>query len=175
MNKIMYSLLIICLSLMFSACSGNKPDSTAPQGPALPAVQKKAEKVEPVVAPEEVEKEQYQVAGVRDPFLPFMGNTPSEPGMPGDLSKGPDTLQKVSLSQVFLVGVITGKQNKALIQEASGMGYIISEGMLIGENNGIVTRITKDGVIIKQHFKDYMGRVNTREVVLSLKKEEEVK
>ncbi|MCK7509136.1 MAG: hypothetical protein MZV70_37265 [Desulfobacterales bacterium] len=40
------------------------------------------------------------------------------------------------------------------------MGYIITEGTLIGENNGIVTRVAKDGVTIKQHFKDYMGRVN---------------
>jgi Tfp pilus assembly protein PilP len=55
------------------------------------------------------------------------------------------------------------------------MGFIITEGTLIGENNGIVTQVSKDGVTIKQHFKDYMGRVTTREVVLALKKEEGVK
>jgi len=70
------------------------------------------------------------------------------------------------------VGVILGKQSKALIQDTSGMGYIVGEGMLIGENNGVVTKITKDSVTVKQHFKDYMGRVTTREVVLALRKEE---
>ena len=88
---------------------------------------------------------------------------------------GPDTLQRLSISQVYLVGVILTKQNRALIQDSSGMGYIITEGTLIGENSGIVTKIAKDGITIKQHFKDYMGRVTTREVVLALKKEEGVK
>jgi Tfp pilus assembly protein PilP len=54
------------------------------------------------------------------------------------------------------------------------MGYIIKVGTLIGENSGIVTKIEQDSVIVKQHFKDYMGRVNTREVILSLRKQEGV-
>lgn len=169
MNKIMYSLLIIGLSGILFACTGGQQGSTEVKSPSAPHVPKKAEKVQPIVVPEEVKKPEYQVVGVRDPFLPFEGVTPGESGV---LSKESDPLQRLSLSQIYLVGVIIGKQSKALIQESSGMGYIISEGTLIGENNGIVTKIAKDGVTIKQHFKDYMGRVNTREVVLSLKKEE---
>jgi Tfp pilus assembly protein PilP len=174
MNRIVYSLLIMGLSGLLFACSGSQPGSTAPKGPSLPAVQKKAEVVQPVLVQEEAKKDEYQVVGIRDPFQPFEGITPGQPGTSGEL-KGSDPLQRLALSQIYLVGVITGKQNKALIQDSSGMGYIISEGMLIGENSGIVTKVAKDGVTIKQHFKDYMGRVNTREVVLSLKKEEGVK
>jgi Tfp pilus assembly protein PilP len=81
-------------------------------------------------------------------------------------------LQNVTLGQISLVGVVLDKDPKALVQDASNMGYIVKEGMQIGENSGIVTKINSNGVTIKQQFKDYMGKVNTREVVLTLKKEE---
>jgi type IV pilus assembly protein PilP len=176
MNKIMYSLLIVGLSGALFACSGNEQPTTVASNPIPhpPAVQKKAEVVKPVLAPEEEKKPEYQVIGVRDPFQPFAGITPTGAGQGGS-SMGPDTLQRLSMSQIYLVGVIMSKQNRALVQDTTGAGYIITEGTLIGENNGIVTKITKDSLTIKQHFKDYMGRVTTREVVLALRKEEGVK
>ncbi len=168
MNRLIYSLLIIGLTGVILAGAGCKQPSQTPQ--ALPqATQKKAEVVKPVLAQQEEKKIEYQVIGVRDPFQPFAGINPGEAGT------GPDALQRLSISQVYLVGVIQSKKNRALIQDSSGMGFIITEGTLIGENNGIVTQVSKDGVTIKQHFKDYMGRVTTREVVLALKKEEGVK
>ncbi len=171
MKKLLNSLLMAGLIGILFACTGGH-ESTGAKKPDIQPVQKKTEKVQPIAIQEEVKKPEYVVTGVRDPFQPYEGINPS--GAAGDLSKI-DPLQQLSLSQIYLVGVITGTKNKALIQDSSGLGYIIGEGMLIGENNGIITRITKEGITIKQHFKDYMGRVNTREVVLSLKKEEGVK
>ncbi len=173
MKKIIYSLLIVGLSGLLFACTGGQQSPTTATSQTPPAVKKKAEMVKPVLVQEEEKKPEYQVTGVRDPFQPFQGITPGEAGPGG--SMGPDTLQRLSISQVYLVGVILTKQNRALIQDSSGIGYIITEGTLIGENSGIVTKIAKDGITIKQHFKDYMGRVTTREVVLALKKEEGVK
>lgn len=174
MKKITYSLLIVGLSGILFACTGGQQSSTVATSQTPHAtVKKKAEMVKPVLVQEEEKKPEYQVTGVRDPFQPFQGINPGEAGPGG--SMGPDALQRLSISQVYLVGVILTKQNRALIQDSSGMGYIITEGTLIGENSGIVTKIAKDGITIKQHFKDYMGRVTTREVVLALKKEEGVK
>jgi len=138
----------------------------------------KVEAEKPVPVLEQVEEQkppEYQVVGVRDPFQPFAGLKPAESMISGEIGKGVDPLQQLSLAQLYLVGVIMGKQNKALLQDTTGLGYIVHEGTLIGENNGVVTKITKDSVTVKQHFKDYMGRVSTREVVLALRKEEGVK
>ena len=168
MNKFISSLLVVGLAGAVLVSSGCKKPSEAPQT-SIPKFQKKAEVVKPVLVQEEAKKPEYQIIGVRDPFQPFAGINP------GELGTGPDALQRLSISQVYLVGVIQSKKNRALIQDSSGMGFIITEGTLIGENNGIVTKISKDGVTIKQHFKDYMGRVTTREVALALKKEEGVK
>ncbi len=174
MKRIIYSFLIVLLTGTLFALPGCKQPSPATTGqPPHRAIQKKAEVVTPVLAQEEEKKPEYQIIGIRDPFQPFAGINPGEIGQGSD--KGPDALQRLSISQVYVVGVILSKQNRALIQDSSGMGYIITEGTLIGDNNGIVTRVAKDGVTIKQHFKDYMGRITTREVVLALKKEEGVK
>lgn len=166
------SVLIIILSVGVVACSkgGDQPQQAA-QVPSPDAVVAKQEKVAPVLEQEEQRKPAYQVIGLRDPFQPFESSLTPEEEAKRNIT---DPLQKLSLSQVGIVGVIMGKEKRALIQESSGMGYIVKEGTLVGENSGIVTGITPDGVTIKQHFKDYMGRVNTREVVLSLKKEEGV-
>jgi len=173
MNRILPSLLVIGLSLVLTSCDPDRQPASTAATAQQPVVSKKAEVVKPVLAQEEEQKKPaYQVIGIRDPFQPFSGINPLDSAM-GGLSGDP--LQRLSVAQVYLVGVILGKQNRALIQDTSGMGYIVTEGTLVGENNGIVTKVTKDSVTVKQHFKDYMGRVSTREVVLALRKEEGVK
>ncbi|HQG32652.1 MAG TPA: pilus assembly protein PilP [Deltaproteobacteria bacterium] len=165
------STLIAILSVGVVACSGGGNPSTQTASSASPnAGSAKQEKVLPVLAPEEQMKPAYQIMGLRDPFLPFETSLSAEEARKNII----DPLQRLSLSQVGIVGIILGKDKRALIQEASGIGYIVKEGTLLGENSGIVTAITADGVTVKQHFKDYMGRVTTREIVLSLKKEEGV-
>lgn len=165
--------LIVILSMCVVACSGEEQQSApAQKSPTVNTAVAKQEKVKPVLVPEEQKKPQYQITGIRDPFQPFARSTQGE--LSEEKSSITDPLQKLTLSQIELVGVILGKEKRALIEESSGMGFIIKEGTLIGENSGIVTSILKEGVTVKQHFKDYMGRVNTREVILSLRKQEGV-
>jgi Tfp pilus assembly protein PilP len=161
--------LVIILSVSVVGCSGGGTDSKSAANKAVPKAAVAKPTIQPVMTPVEQKKPEYLVTGLRDPFLSF-----EKPMTKEDLKTAKDPLQKLSLSQIYIVGVIMGKDRRALIQESSGMGFIIKEGTLVGENQGIVTAIRPAGVTIKQHFKDYMGRVNTREVVLSLKKEEGV-
>jgi Tfp pilus assembly protein PilP len=177
MKRSLSFLLTVSLILSMASCTGGS-GTPSRKNPKLAHPADKAESVKPVQAADQVEEPkipEYQVTGVRDPFQPFAGIRPEGSSITGEIGKGVDPLQKISIAQLYLVGVIMGKQKKALLQDTSGMGYIVNEGTLIGENNGVVTTITKDSVTVKQHFKDYMGRVSTREVVLGLRKEEGVK
>jgi Tfp pilus assembly protein PilP len=166
MNKDILIALLIGITLIFSGCSGKK-DATSTDS-MLAAKAKGVQKLKPVITQVVEQKKEYIVQGVRDPFQAY------ELIKLEDLSKmtAAYILQNITLGQVSLVGVILDKDPKALVQDASNTGYIVKEGMQIGENSGIVTKINSNGVTIKQHFKDYMGKVNTREVVLTLKKEE---
>lgn len=167
MKRVILIVALLLFALGMNGCPTKAKQEGAGAKPGLPAEAKKAQQIKPVLVSEEKQRPEYVVVGVRDPFQAYEISKPEEVG-----ATGTDPLQRISLSQVELVGVILGKEPKALVQDNSKMGYIIKEGTLIGENSGIVTDISKNGVTIKQHFKDYMGRVNTREVVLSLRKEE---
>ena len=60
-------------------------------------------------------------------------------------------LQKVDLSQLKLVGIIRASSgNRAMVEEASGRGYVIKKGAFIGINCGMVGQILKDRVIVDE-------------------------
>ena len=60
-------------------------------------------------------------------------------------------LQKADLSQLKLVGIICASSgNRAMVEEASGRGYVIKKGTFIGINCGKVGRILKDRVIVNE-------------------------
>lgn len=60
-------------------------------------------------------------------------------------------LQKADLSQLKLVGIICASSgNRAMVEEASGRGYVIEKGTFIGINCGRVGRILKDRVIVNE-------------------------
>lgn len=165
MNKYLLMTIVIGFALAFSGCGGKDEGSKVSPTAVKPKI---TQNLKPVTTQAVEPKAAYTVQGVRDPFQPY------EIIKADDLARmsASDVLQNITLGQISLVGVILGRNPEALVQDAGNTGYIIREGMHIGENSGIVTKISSDGVTIKQHFKDYMGKVNTREVVLTLKKEE---
>ena len=60
-------------------------------------------------------------------------------------------LQKADLSQLKLTGIICASSgNRAMVEEASGKGYVIEKGTFIGINCGRVGRILKDRVIVNE-------------------------
>ncbi|MBW1840493.1 MAG: pilus assembly protein PilP, partial [Deltaproteobacteria bacterium] len=55
------------------------------------------------------------------------------------------------MSQLKLVGIIQAESgNRALVEEASGKGYVISKGTYIGTHTGRVDRILPHGVIVDE-------------------------
>ncbi len=80
-------------------------------------------------------------------------------------------LEKVDLSQLKLVGIIRSETgNRALVEEASGKGYIITKGTYIGIKSGRVTDILKDKVIIEEEEDDFSGETKTRRTEMKLQR-----
>ncbi|GBC63265.1 hypothetical protein DENIS_4259 [Desulfonema ishimotonii] len=109
-----------------------------------------------------------------DPFSPlFRDESGKSPVPPGPVNGGgPEPpaptrrlspLEKLDLSQLKLVGIIWAKNgNKALVEEATGKGYIINRGTYIGINSGQVVDILKDRVIVEEKDVDGLGKVSKR-------------
>ena len=83
----------------------------------------------------------------------------------------PTPLEKVSLGQLKLVAIIRApNENKALVQEATGKGYIVKKGTYIGLNSGKIAQILKDSIIIEEEVEDVYGKVTVSKKSLKLQK-----
>lgn len=164
--------LLIVILFLIGGCGGSTPPSLPQKDkPSLPA-KKEAVKV---VEKKEVEKKEepeytYNPSGKPDPFKPFLQLTPVR-----EASRVPQTpLQKYEISQLKLVAIISSPEgNIAMVEDSAGKGYFLKKGTLIGKNDGKVTKILKDKVIIEEVYLDVFGQTKTHEISILLHRMEE--
>jgi len=100
----------------------------------------------------------YNPAGKIDPFAPLFRQEKLVLGDGEAMGMGKEgiciprtPLQKVDLSQLKLVGIIRASSgHKAMVEEASGKGYVVKKGISIGINCGRVAQILKDRIIVDE-------------------------
>jgi type IV pilus assembly protein PilP len=153
--------------------SAEKTDSSADKSqPEIPVKQQLTVKKEKnsSSAPDDYV---YNPKGKIDPFLPWKADVPdsAEPGKQVKKRLPLTPLEKVDLSQLKLVGVIrSASGNKALVEETTGKGYVISKGTYVGLNGGKVTEILKDKVIVEEVVNYGVSGVSVRKRELTLQK-----
>jgi type IV pilus assembly protein PilP len=171
------SLLIVCLFLL-GGCGQGPPSSSIPSKSKSPSVEKKdpvkvAEKKGPEKREPDKKEEEYSYnpVGKPDPFKPFVQLISSRGGS-GTAPLTP--LQKYDISQLKLVAIISSPGgNIALVEDVAGKGYFLKKGTWIGKNDGKVTKILKDKVIVEEVYQDIFGQTKTNEVSILLHKVEE--
>ncbi len=99
-----------------------------------------------------------KITALRDPFVPFIKFT--EKSAKQKLKKPLLPLQRYALSQLVLIAIIdAGEKGKwAMVQDASGKGYMVREGMPIGSEGGIVKDILPDQIVVEQTKVDLLGK-----------------
>lgn len=118
----------------------------------------------------------YDPAGRIDPFEPlFREESTAETA---SVSKGKRTkrkpqtpLERVAISQLKLSAVMrSAKGNSAIVEDASGKGYVIRKGTYIGLHSGQVVKIDKDRVVIEEELENIMGEFVVQNTELKLQK-----
>lgn len=138
-----------------------------PKPPPSPTATPRKKTISSAPASEKEKDYVYDPTGKRDPFQPFIAT--QTPVMPVDEEVPITPLQKYDLSQLKLVAIMVGTgDGKAMVEDSEGKGYIVEKGVYVGRNFGKVKTILKDRVIIEERYKDYMGQVKTKEIVLRL-------
>ena len=80
-------------------------------------------------------------------------------------------LEKINLSQLSLVGIIRAPSgNRALVQEASGKGYIVKKGTYIGTQSGKIEQILEDRIIVEELGENIYGKETVIKKTLKLQK-----
>ena len=116
----------------------------------------------------------YNPLGKPDPFKPFILASAATEEAPVVVRPQLTPLQKMPLSEIQsgLKAIIWGQLgNKALVEDATGKGYVVQEGTYVGQHDGMVKKIYRDRIIVEEYRRDpAKGRVEPTEVILKLKK-----
>jgi type IV pilus assembly protein PilP len=172
-NKAIGCLLSIAF-LFVAGCGGGSPTSSVPSKAKVDGPEKPSAAPAVAVAKEEAKEEveyAYNPAGKADPFKPFIQLAPVR-----ETSRNvPMTpLQRYEISQLKLVAIISAPEgNVALVEDAAGKGFFLKRGTLIGKNDGKVTKVLKDKVLIEEVYQDVVGQTKQNEVSINLYQAEE--
>lgn len=166
--------LLFGLIFWVAGCGGETVSPPAPKAGEPQAVTKKVEAVKEAKKEPEKKTEpeyQYNPSGRPDPFKPFIQLTPAKELV----RRTPLTpLQKFDISQLKLVAIISKPEgNIAMVEDSKGRGYFVKKGTDIGKNDGKITKILKDRIIIEELYSDVWGQIKKSEVILYLYKIEE--
>lgn len=110
-------------------------------------------------------KPPYDPTAHRDPFRPPRLNGTAQARTP---------LETYQLGQLKLVGVVAqpAEGYRAMVEDAAGLGYIITTGTPIGSSGGVVRSIEPRRVVIEESTRDFYGDVKSKEVVMELPQED---
>lgn len=177
MRKKVINRLIILANLfvvmtVFAGCKKEEqPASSPPPQPAKkPVVQKQATSAQVAGTGEQP----LDFGGKKDPFKPFAAEpAPQQKARPSVVARSGEILpiQSYDVNKFTLSGIIVGfKENTALVVDPTGKGYVVKEGMLIGNYDGRISRITPSRLEVVEHYRDDNGRVKKRTIALTLVK-----
>jgi type IV pilus assembly protein PilP len=110
---------------------------------------------------------EYNRIGKTDPFRSFEWERLEMTDPRG----GP--LEQFDVSQLSVIAVVwkTGSA-RALVEDPGGESYIIAKGTRIGKNDGTVTKIDDNLVVVNESYEDYLGNVTQKDVELRIRRSE---
>ena len=118
----------------------------------------------------------YNPVGKVDPFAPLYKEEPEkQPETVAAKPKVPERprtpLEKLDLGQLKLTAIVTTDADKrALVEEATGKGYVVEIGTRIGLERGSVVEIGQDRIVIEHTAEDDFGKATSRKRELKLQK-----
>lgn len=167
---------LVC-TVILTACNKEQPVDATP----VPAKPPKAAVVvsKPVQNPASsasraasVPANQFDFSNKKDPFKPFVVVKVESKRSFDSIKKAQhDSLpiHSFDVNQFKLIGIVSGgRENKAMVTDPGGKGYVLKVGMSIGKNNGKIVAINSNGVDVVEQFKDERGKTRRETIKLTL-------
>jgi len=100
----------------------------------------------------------------RDPFRPFFINQGIDVGV---AARTP--LQRYELQQLTVSAVMLGfDEPVAMVEDSTGMGFIVNPGTMIGTHGGVVTAIRPGRIVVEEKSIDFYGNPQVKRVTLRM-------
>src|SRR6266567_8521279 len=174
-NRSFYLASLLVAALLFPGCK--KKEQPPPPPPPKPAAK--------AILPVQKQSTSAKIAGIgvqpldfsakKDPFKPFAVEPAAQQAKakPTAMASTEDLLpiQRYDVNKFKVSGVIAGlKENTALVIDPEGRGYVVREGMLIGNGDGRISRITSSSIEVVEHYRDDNGHNRKITIMLTLPK-----
>ena len=121
----------------------------------------------------------YDASNLIDPFKPAKIGAEQKKGGGGglqpDLDRPREPLEAYPLESLKYVGVMTRKKVSYAIVQVDGSLYQVRVGNYMGQNFGVITRVTESEVALKELIQDSAGDWVERASTLLLQGQEEKK
>lgn len=172
------ALTALLIAALFTGCKKKDPQPAATQ-PAVATSAQASPQPKPVQKPVSSalrlpppSVNQFDFSNKKDPFKPFVIIKTTQKDSPESKRKAlRDALpiHSFDVSQFKLIGIVTGgKENKAMVTDPNGKGYVLKVGMTMGKNDGRITAITNNGVDVVEQFRDDNGKVRKENIRITL-------
>ena len=167
--------ILMAVLVVFSAC--NKQNTPPP--PPHPAA-KAAKPVQTQQSSAKMSSQEQQLldfSNKKDPFRP-LAVEPARPAathiVRARVFQGEGLpIQNYDVQKFRVSGIITGfKENTALVIDPTGKGYVVKEGMLMGNMGGRISRISASQVDVVEFYQDDNGHNRKRTIRLTLHKKQ---
>ena len=163
---------VVCLALIFTL-SGEVWSLTADAEQLANGSTKQVEEKEIPKLSEILHSDfNYKRGNRSDPFVPFISerSTTEQSGTEEEILSG---MRLFEPGQLTLVAITTGGFKPfALVQDSTGKGYIVEEGLAIGRR-GVIKSIMPNIVTIEESFQSSAGQERKRTMQMVLRKEGE--
>ena len=113
----------------------------------------------------------YDRTNLRDPFRSFEWERKEIAARNENMVGGP--LEQFDVSQLSVIAVVwkTGSA-RALVEDPTGQSYIIGRGTRIGKNDGMVTEIDDNLVVVNETYEDYLGKITKKDIEMRIRRSE---
>jgi type IV pilus assembly protein PilP len=170
------ALTFFALAVLLAGCSDSQKTAPPPAAPAASGIQIQKQPasastgtVPATMEEKPAEEYAYRTAGRRDPFAPIISKQEKKQG----LSERPP-LERYNISEFKLGGIVWGGFGyNAILEGPDQKGYFVRVGSIVGPNRGIIKKITQNTIVIEEKFKNTMGEVERKEIVVELRKKQE--
>lgn len=169
--------MILCVvTALATGCGKQEPPPQAPQQKPGTQAKKPVQKQMSSAVKEVPAPHQFDFTAKRDPFKTFIApvQKAEKPAAPSAVRWGGGIpLQSYDLQQFKVIGLIAGlKENRGMVVDPSGKGYVVKEGMEIGRNNGRIVKITAAYIEVLEQYRTDSGKMKKRIVRLTLPRKE---
>lgn len=165
--------LVIMLCLALSACGESGHDELRQW--MVDSSKDLRGRIPPLPKAKDYEPVPYDAGGLIDPFRPSKLGLEQKKGGGGrqpDVDRAREPLESFPLESLKYVGVLMRKSTAFAIIQADASLYQVRTGNYMGQNFGVVTRVTEEQVLLKELVQDAAGDWVERESTLQLQAQE---